>query len=127
VEDVVAAAGGPTADADLQAVALAAKVTDGARVYVPRQGETPPLDAGGAPPSTARSVVTAPTAAAPLDLNDASADELDTLPGVGPATAKAIVDYRSEHGPFSSVDDLLDVRGVGPAKLDGFRDLVRVG
>ena len=65
--------------------------------------------------------------AAPLDLNEATENELDTLPGVGPATAKAIVDYRTEHGPFASVDDLLDVRGIGPAKLDGFRALVRVG
>jgi competence protein ComEA len=126
VADVVTAAGGPAADADLQAVALAAKVTDGARVYVPRQGETAP-DAATAPPSTAGSSVTAPTSAAPLDLNQATAAELDTLPGVGPATAKAIVDYRTDHGPFSSVDDLLAVRGIGPAKLDGFRSLVRVG
>ena len=125
--DVVTAAGGPSADADLQAVALAARVTDGARVYVPRQGEPPtpaPATGGSASPSP---TATAPTPAAPLDLNEATENELDTLPGVGPATAKAIVDYRTEHGPFSSVDDLLDVRGIGPAKLDGFRALVRVG
>jgi competence protein ComEA len=127
VADVVSAAGGPAGDADLQAVALAAKVTDGARVYVPRQGEAPPPDTGGSAPSSARSTVTSPTPEAPLDLNAASVDELDELPGVGPATAKAIVDYRNEHGSFSSVDDLLAVRGIGPAKLDGFRDLVRVG
>jgi competence protein ComEA len=128
VQDVVTAAGGPTADADLQAVALAARVTDGGRVYVPRQGEA--LPPGATPPGMAaggRVPVTAPTPSAPLDLNEATVDELDALPGVGPATAKAIVDYRTDHGPFSSVDDLLDVRGIGPAKLDAFRNLVRVG
>jgi competence protein ComEA len=128
VVDVVTAAGGPTADADLQAVALAAKVTDGARVYVPRVGEVvPPVsgpasttgDGGGGPDP--------PSPAAPLDLNEATSAELDALPGVGPATATAILDYRTEHGPFVAVDDLLEVRGIGPAKLDAFRDLVRVG
>jgi competence protein ComEA len=127
VEDVVTAAGGPSADADLQAVALAARVTDGSRVYVPRQGESPPAGMATAVATSAGPAVTSPTLAAPLDLNQATEDELDLLPGVGPATAKAIVDYRTAHGPFSSVDDLLDVRGIGPAKLDGFRALVRVG
>ena len=54
------------------------------------------------------------------------AAELEELPGVGPATATAIVEHRDEHGPFASVDDLTDVRGIGPAKLDAIRDLVRV-
>jgi competence protein ComEA len=127
VVDVVTAAGGPTADADLQAIALAAKVTDGARIYVPRVGEivTPgsspagaPGDSGGGPDP--------PIPAAPLDLNQATATQLDDLPGVGPTTAAAIIDYRTTHGPFVAVDDLLEVRGIGPAKLDAFRDLVRV-
>jgi competence protein ComEA len=128
VVDVVTAAGGPTAEADLQAVALAAKVVDGARIYVPKVGEVvPPVsgplgsagDSGGGPDP--------PTAVAPLDLNQATSIQLQELPGVGPATATAILDYRTEHGPFVAVDDLLDVRGIGPATLDGFRDLVRVG
>ena len=63
----------------------------------------------------------------PLDLNQATLEQLEALPGVGPTTAQAIIDYRSRHGPLSSVDDLLEVRGIGPAKLDGFRDLVTVG
>jgi competence protein ComEA len=134
VVDVVTAAGGPTADADLQAVPLAAKVTDGARVYVPRAGEVVPAgggssagtDGGGAAIGVA-SGPGPPTPADPLDLNQATELELEALPGVGPATAQAIVDYRTEHGPFAAVDDLLDVRGIGPAKLDAFRDVVRVG
>ena len=61
-----------------------------------------------------------------VDLNTATADQLDTLPGVGPTTAAAIVAYRSEHGPFTSVDQLADVRGIGPAKLAEIRPHVRV-
>ncbi len=125
VVDVVTAAGGPAPDADLQAVALAGKVSDGARVYVPRVGEVvtaPPSVAGGVGGSTP---ATPPPP--PIDLNQATVAQLDALPGVGPAIAQAIVDYRSAHGPFASVDDLLEVRGIGPAKLDGFRALVTVG
>jgi competence protein ComEA len=134
VVDVVTAAGGATPEADLQAVALAAKVTDGARVYVPRVGETVPAGSGestgtdlGGSAIGATSGPGPPTAANPLDLNQATELELEALPGVGPATAQAILNYRTEHGPFAAVDDLLDVRGIGPAKLDAFRDLVRVG
>jgi competence protein ComEA len=128
VVDVVTAAGGPTTKADLQAVALAARVTDGARIYVPERGEVVApstqaagtgADGGGGPDP--------PSPAAPLDLNQATSDQLQELPGVGPVTATAIIDYRTEHGPFVAVDDLLDVRGIGSAKLDAFRDLVRVG
>ena len=65
-------------------------------------------------------------ASGPIDLNAATPAELEELPGIGPATATAIVEHRDEHGPFASVDDLTDVRGIGPAKLDAIRDLVRV-
>ena len=61
-----------------------------------------------------------------VDLNTATAEQLDTLPGVGPSTAAAIIAYRDENGPFTSVDQLLDVRGIGEAKLEQLRDLVSV-
>ncbi|HEX2574921.1 MAG TPA: helix-hairpin-helix domain-containing protein, partial [Aquihabitans sp.] len=61
-----------------------------------------------------------------VDLNTATAEQLDTLPGVGPATAAAILAHRDEHGPFGSVDELLEVRGIGDAKLEQLRPLVRV-
>ena len=118
VDDLVQAAGGLAADADADRVNLAALLTDGQKVYVPRVGEPLPADAA-ATDSTA-------SAAGPIDLNAASVAQLDTLPGVGPATAQAIVDYRTQHGRFRSVDDLLNVRGIGPAKLDALRGLVRV-
>jgi competence protein ComEA len=116
VADAVDAAGGPTAEADVDAVNLAAKVADGERIYLPRRGELPPAAAvgGGA------------AVAGPLDLNTATAEQLDGLPGVGPATAAAIVEYRTQHGRFRSVDELLEVRGIGDAKLSSLRSKVRV-
>jgi competence protein ComEA len=116
VADAVDAAGGPTADADVDAVNLAAKVADGERIYLPRRGELPPAAAAGG----------GAAAAGPLDLNTATAEQLDGLPGVGPATAAAIVEYRTQHGRFRSVDELLEVRGIGDAKLSSLRSKVRV-
>lgn len=117
VVDAVEAAGGTADGAQPDAVNLAAVLVDGERVYLPRLGEVAPVVAspGG---------VEAP--AGPLDLNRATAEQLDDLPGVGPATAAAIVAHRDANGPFSSVDDLADVRGIGPAKLAAIRDLVTV-
>lgn len=115
VADALDAAGGPRPDANVVLLNLAAVVADGERVYVPRQGEDvpPPVDTG-------------PTTAGPLNLNTATAEQLDGLPGIGPATAEAIVAWRKEHGRFKTVDDLLNVRGIGPAKLDALRKQVRV-
>lgn len=122
VVDAVDAAGGAAADADLDALNLAALATDGQQVYVPRVGE-----AGGGASTTvaAAAAETPPSASSPLDLNSADVVALDALPGVGPATASAIVAYRDEHGPFVAVDQLLDVPGIGPAKLEVLRPLVR--
>jgi competence protein ComEA len=117
VFDVVDAAGGPAPDADVNRLNLAAPVADGSQVYVPRVGE--------AVPATSASAVPGPPSG-PLDLNTATLEQLDSLPGVGPATAKAIIAERQRRGGFRSVEDLLDVRGIGPAKLDALRDLVTV-
>ena len=119
VADLVAAAGGPAADADVDRVPLAAHLADGQRVSVPRVGQPADPGAPGASGGTATS-----RAAGPIDLNAADVAELDTLPGVGPATAAAIVAYRDKHGRFGSVDDLGNVPGIGPAKLAALRDLV---
>jgi competence protein ComEA len=118
VQDLLEAAGGAAPDADLDRINLAAPVTDGSQVYVPRAGEPVPSGAGGG--------AGAATPTGPLDLNTATLEQLDALPGVGPATAQAILDQRDKVGRFASVDDLLDVRGIGPAKLEGLRDLVTV-
>jgi competence protein ComEA len=125
VIDAVTAAGGPVADADLDALNLAAPLLDGQRVYVPHAGEVDPADVPSGPPAVAGdSGPAAPRG--PVDLNTATAADLETLPGVGPATAAAIVDDRMRNGPFASVDDLERVPGIGPAKLAALRDQVTV-
>ncbi len=121
VADALDAAGGPSADADLDALNLAARLADAERVYVPRRGETPPPVAGG---SAGGGGAAAPSV---VDLNTATAAQLEDLPGVGPATAEAIVAYRNEKGRFRTVDELLEVRGIGPSKLAAIRPKVRVG
>lgn len=118
VADAVAAAGGAAADADLGRINLAAHLQDGQQVYVPKQGEPTPA----ATPSPGSPGVPA----APIDLNTATAEQLDALPGIGPALAEAIVSHRTDHGPFPSVDALLDVRGIGQSKLDTLRSQVTV-
>jgi competence protein ComEA len=124
VVDLLRAAGGAAPGADTQSLALAALLADGERVYVPAVGEAPPPPPAGGGPAGAGASPS--TTAALIDLNQATAAELEALPGVGPTTAAAIVDQRTRHGPFQRIDDLLDVRGIGPAKLDAFRALVRV-
>ncbi len=110
------ASGGLASEADADRINLAAELVDGAQVYVPRVGEDPPGGHSAA----------ADDAEGPVDLNTADTARLETLPGVGPATAAAIIDHRTRHGPFAAVDDLLAVRGIGEAKLAALRDLVRV-
>jgi competence protein ComEA len=129
VGDLVDLAGGLAADADPDRVNLASPLTDGVRVWVPRRGEAePPAEVGGSgsgPPggsSSSGSGIPAPL----VDLNTATAAELESLPGVGPATAAAIIDYRQRNGPFETVDELAEVRGIGDAKLGQLRELVRV-
>ena len=125
VADAVAAAGGATADADVASLNQARVLADGEQVRVPRVGEPPPpppppagpTRPGGSRPGGAGALV---------DLNRATADELDALPGVGPATATAIITWRTENGGFRRVDDLLEVPGIGPARLERLRPLVRV-
>jgi len=126
--DAIEVAGGLAADADVDALNLAAPLRDGDRLYVPHRGVPVPtvvLPNGGAGTPTSSSVAGS-MPSAPVDLNRATVDELDVLPGIGPATAAAIVAYREQVGPFAAVDDLLKVQGIGPAKLDAIRGLVAV-
>lgn len=118
VRDAIVAAGGPTDTADWNALNLAAVVGDGVKVYVPSVGEEVP------PSLTVPASPISGQPAAPIDVNAATAAELEALPGVGPATATAIVTERERNGPFVGVDDLDRVAGIGPAKLDALRGLV---
>ena len=131
VVDAVDIAGGLLPEADVDVVNLAAPVADGQRIYVPRVGQAPPVvvtGGGGSNAPTGSAVVEGGGASGgsggPVALSTATAEQLDTLPGVGPATAAAIIAYRDEHGPFTSVEQLGEVSGIGPAKLAALRDLV---
>ena len=114
IADAVAAAGGATAKADLAAVNLAAPVADGEQILVPARGAGGVGAGGGGTPS--------PTA--PLDLNTASLEQLDALPGIGPTTAQKILDYRQAHGSFHSVAELDAVPGIGQGRLEQLKGLV---
>lgn len=125
VVDAIAAAGGLRPDADGARLNLAAPVADGERVYVPVAGEEPPPVVG--PTGASSSGSGGPSGGSgPVDLNTADEAALDALPGIGPSTAAAIIEHRSKIGRFGSVDELLDVRGIGEAKLEQLRSLVTV-
>lgn len=119
VGDLVTAAGGPIDGVDAAVLPLAAKVADGQRVYLPKPGEPVSAAAGV-------SVGGSSASAGPVDLNSATVAQLDALPGIGPATAAAIVAYRDKNGPFKTIDGLLEIKGLGAAKVDALRELVRV-
>lgn len=134
IADAVAAAGGALNGADLIGLNLAGRVADGQQIVV--GVATPagqPAVLGSSVTSSGASASTAPTemtgdkdSTAPIDLNTATAEQLDALPGVGPVTAAAIVAWRAAHGKFSNVDELGDVDGIGPARLERLRALVKV-
>lgn len=120
VADAVAAAGGTPRGVDLGGLNLARRLVDGEQIYV---GVRPPPDTGPA--------AGAPGAGQPggqrVDLNTASLSTLDTLPGVGPVTAQRIVDWRTRHGRFASVEQLRQIEGIGPSRFTRLKDLVMAG
>lgn len=123
VADALAAAGGPSAEADLAQLNLARRVHDEEQIDVPRYGETPrPV------PTPLLAAVTAPAGrtAGQVNINTASAAELDTLPGIGPGYAERIVAYRETNGPFQKIEDIQNVPGIGPATFERIRDLITV-
>jgi competence protein ComEA len=115
VEDAIQAAGGAAPGADTDRVNLAAELVGGERILVPVVVNAQAGDGRAAPASDGL-----------LNLNSATADELETLPGIGPGLAQSIVEYREGHGPFAAVEDLLLVPGIGPSRLTQIRELVTV-
>ena len=123
VADAITAAGGPSPAAEVDRLNLAAKVADGQRIAVPRRGEPAevvPVDGVGAAAHGGGEP------AGPVDLNTATAAQLETLPGVGPATAARIIDHRTRQGGFQAVRDLLRVPGIGERRFAELKDRVRV-
>ena len=132
VTDAINAVGGASAEADTQQLNLARVLSDGEQIRVPRIGEVLPDPAPQPGGATAPGARTAPGksgdggASGTVNINTASASELEKLPGIGPALAQRIVEYRDSHGPFASVDSLTDVPGIGKAKLEGLREQATV-
>ena len=124
VMDAIAAAGGVGPDADLSAINMARRVQDEAHYYVPVVGEVSATAFPASPP--ANSSEESGTGKTLIDLNSASALELQTLPGIGPVLAERIILHREANGSFASVEDLLDIRGIGPSILESMRPLVTV-
>ena len=122
VQSAVDAAGGLTSDADLDCVNLALELRDQQQVHVPRQGEAhpPPPVSGGDPDSGGPTGVL-------INLNVATAAELETLPRIGPTMAQRILEYREANGPFEAIEDIQEVPGIGPATFEGLKDLITVG
>jgi competence protein ComEA len=115
VQDALEAAGGPTVNADLDRVNLAQRVHDEDQIYVPEIGEEnlPTTTSGGSGEGL-------------ININTASAAELESLPGIGPVLAQSIVDYRETHGPFGTVEEITEVQGIGQAVFEGIRELITV-
>ena len=140
VVDAVAAAGGPATNADLDSINLAQTILDTEQIYVPRKSPAarvrkpaPRLvpkrkPAANVPTTTVTSggatVVPGAAPSTKVNINSATAAQLDTLPGIGPTTARAIISYRQSKGPYSRVEDLLNVPGIGPARLDAMRAMI---
>jgi competence protein ComEA len=119
VKDALEAAGGPASKAELEWLNLAAHLEDGDQIWVPQTGENPAS-------SPARSPTGEPGWKL-VNLNTATVELLEELPGIGPVTAEKILVYREEHGPFQSIEEIQNVSGIGPATFERIKDLITVG
>lgn len=117
LQDAIQLAGGLLPDADSTAVNMAEKVIDGQKVIIPQIGEK--VATRSESPAT-----TSPTISQPLNINTASQTELESLPGIGPAKASAIIEYRTTNGPFASLEDLLEVSGIGEKICADIKELI---
>ena len=122
VQDALALAGNPLPNAETRSFNLARKINDGEQIYVPLIGEAtavPPTPAKGGPSTAATK-----TPIGKINVNTATLEELDLLPGIGPAIAQRIIDYRKENGVFKQIEDLKKVRGIGDSIFDQIKELI---
>ncbi len=119
VQDAITAAGGPTSDADLSRLNLAALLSGGQQIVVPG-AHSPAADESTLQPASAL------TSTNRLNVNTATSEQLESLPEIGPATAAKIVEYRTTHGPFQTIEGIMDVSGIGPKTFEAIRDLITV-
>jgi competence protein ComEA len=135
VQDAVDAAGGLLASSNVDAINLAALLVDGEQLVIPYKTGEEPSDSS-APPSATFDLPNSNDSSSGnssnsenadlVNINTASLEELDSLPGVGPTTAQRIIDYRNENGPFTTIDEIMDVSGIGPSTFDEIKDLITV-
>ncbi len=131
VQDAIDAAGGLLTSANIDAVNLAALLVDGEQLTIPyKSGEEP---VAGTDTSTGPDLPNSNTNDSDssgsenpdlININTASLEELDSLPGIGPTTAQRIIDYRNTNGPFTTIDEIMDVSGIGPSTYDEIKDLI---
>ena len=123
VRDAIEAAGGPTGEADLNRINLARRVHDEEQIYVPQKGEeSPPIS----PPSSPSLPSLSSQGGGKVNINTATAQELDALPGVGPSIAQRIIEYRTTNGPFQSIEDIKNVGGIGDVTFEKLKDKITV-
>lgn len=127
VQDALNAAGGTLPEADLQAINLAAFLNDGDRIVIPTYKPTESASQHAEIPDSPSPGGQNPLPGGRVDINSASQSELESLPGIGPVTAKKIIDYRQTQGPFTSIEDIQKVSGIGPVTFEGLKDLITVG
>lgn len=129
MSDALAAAGGPTAKADLTRLNLARRLQDEEQVYVPAKGESPPpspIPPATPPPATSQAPSSPAEPPGKININTATAAELESLPRIGPALAERIIEYREANGPFASIEEIMNVKGIGPATFEQIKDMITV-
>jgi len=127
VQDAINAAGGLLSAAEAGSINLAARLEDGQQLDILyREGEQPAENFSVLPPEETAPGPGLPPNADLIDINSATLEELDTLPGIGPTTAQKIIDYREENGPFATIEDIMNVSGIGPATFENLKDLITV-
>lgn len=119
--DAITAAGGATSVADLERINLSEFIRDGQRVYIPYKDQPIPTS------ERASTISLSPTEPTLVNINTADADALMSLPGIGEVKAAAIIAYRESYGPFTSIETLLNVKGIGQATLEGLREHITLG